>query len=159
MAEALIHLPTGADHVALVVTNYENARSVPGAMVIAAGHPVPDMNGEKAGRAVIDLLENASASDRVIALISGGGSALLPAPIEGVSLKDKAEVSRILLGAGFDITEMNAVRQQLFALEGRRICPPRNARASQRLHPVRRHRRRPSRHRIRPDRCTYPQPK
>ncbi len=118
MAEALIHLPTGADHVALVVTNYENARSVPGAMVIAAGHPVPDMNGEKAGRAVIDLLENASASDRVIALISGGGSALLPAPIEGVSLKDKAEVSRILLGAGFDITEMNAVRQQLSRLKG-----------------------------------------
>ncbi len=118
MAEALHHLPDGAAHDALAVTNYENARDIPGARVIAAGHPVPDANGARAAEAVIALLEGATAGDRVIALISGGGSALLPAPIPGVSLTDKAEVSRILLAEGFDITEMNLVRQHLSRLKG-----------------------------------------
>jgi len=85
---------------------------------MAAGHPVPDENGQAAGLAVIALLQTTTVDDVVLALISGGGSALLPAPIEGVSLADKAEVSRILLGAGVDITEMNMVRQQLSRLKG-----------------------------------------
>jgi glycerate 2-kinase len=118
MAEALAHLPPETERVALAVTNYENARDIPGCTVMAAGHPVPDEAGEAAGQAVIALLDGAGPKDRVIALISGGGSALLPAPVEGVSLDDKAQVSRILLGAGFDITQMNAVRQHLSRLKG-----------------------------------------
>ncbi len=102
----------------LVVTNYENARPLEGARVLAAGHPVPDENGLKAGEEVIALLGRARAGDRVIALISGGGSALLPAPVEGVSLADKAETGRLLLGAGLVITAMNLVRQQLSRLKG-----------------------------------------
>ncbi len=116
MAQALCER-IKADEVA-IVTNYENAQEVPGARVLAAGHPVPDENGLKAGEAVIGLLERAGPDDRVIALISGGGSALLPAPVEGVSLADKAEVNRLLLGAGLDITAMNLVRQQLSRLKG-----------------------------------------
>ncbi|MCV2863844.1 glycerate kinase [Albidovulum sediminicola] len=118
MTEALLPALAGAPVEAVVVTNYENARALPGAMVIAAGHPVPDENGAKGAEEVIRLLSSAGAQDRVIALISGGGSALLPAPVEGVSLADKAEVNRLLLANGFEITEVNLVRQQLSRLKG-----------------------------------------
>ncbi|WP_102226416.1 glycerate kinase type-2 family protein [Acidimangrovimonas sediminis] len=102
----------------LAVTNYENAADLPGAVVMAAGHPVPDTQGEAAARAVESLLQSLGAGDRVLALISGGGSALLPAPVAGLSLDDKAMVNRLLLGSGASITEMNLVRQQLSRLKG-----------------------------------------
>ncbi|WP_343079454.1 glycerate kinase type-2 family protein [Ostreiculturibacter nitratireducens] len=103
---------------ALVVTNYENAGDLPGATVMAAGHPVPDENGHRAAEAVLAALRPLGANDRVLALISGGGSALLPAPVEGVTLAEKAEVSRLLLASGAPIEEMNLVRQQLSRLKG-----------------------------------------
>ncbi|TXH95719.1 MAG: DUF4147 domain-containing protein [Pseudorhodobacter sp.] len=117
MAEALLPQLT-APYEAIVVTNYENARPVAGAIVNAAGHPVPDENGAKAAWAVEAMLLNAKPADRVIALISGGGSALLPAPVAGVTLAEKAEVSRLLLGAGVDISQLNLVRQSLSRLKG-----------------------------------------
>ena len=100
----------------LVVTNYENASELDGALVLAAGHPVPDEKGLAAARAVIDALH--AAQGPVLALISGGGSALLPAPAGDLSLADKAEVNALLLGAGLDIGAMNLVRQQLSDLKG-----------------------------------------
>lgn len=118
MAGAALDLLAGQPVRALVVTNYENARPLPGATVMAAGHPVPDANGDMAGRSVAALLEGAGAADRVVALISGGGSALLPAPAPGLSLADKAEVNRLLLAHGFEITEINLIRQQLSRLKG-----------------------------------------
>ena len=118
MAERLISILKDQDFRALVVTNYENARSVAGAVVMASDHPVPDENGAKAALAVEAMLAEAGPADRVIALISGGGSALLPAPVEGVSLADKAETSRLLLGAGVDISQLNLVRQALSRLKG-----------------------------------------
>ncbi|WP_438955994.1 glycerate kinase type-2 family protein [Cognatiyoonia sp.] len=101
---------------ALVVTNYENAKPLDGATVLASGHPVPDENGLAAGQAVIAALSNSTGS--VLALISGGGSALLPAPVEGISLAEKAAVNELLLSSGMDITEMNLVRQQLSQIKG-----------------------------------------
>lgn len=118
MEEAIASLPKGAVFQAIAVTNAENARPVEGCKVMTAGHPVPDENGQAAGQAVIALLETTTPDDKVLALISGGGSALLPAPVAGISLTDKAEVSRVLLGAGVEITEMNLVRQQLSQLKG-----------------------------------------
>lgn len=118
MTEALLSHLGDQPFRALVVTNYENARPIAGAEVMAAGHPVPDENGAMAARMVEAVLARASAKDRVVALISGGGSALLPAPVEGVSLADKAETSRLLLGAGLDIGQMNLVRQALSRLKG-----------------------------------------
>jgi len=100
----------------LVVTNYENAGDLVGAQVMAAGHPVPDENGAAAGQAVLGALQ--AAGGPVLALISGGGSALLPAPVAGVSLADKAAVNTALLGAGLDIVQMNLVRQQLSQIKG-----------------------------------------
>lgn len=118
MIEEALRSLTDAPVVALAVTNYENARDVPGATVMASGHPVPDENGRLAGEAVADLLSGATAEDRVVALISGGGSALLPAPVDGVSLAEKAEVNKLLLANGYEITEINLVRQQLSRLKG-----------------------------------------
>ncbi len=100
----------------MVVTNYENAKEVAGAKVFASGHPIPDENGALAGAAVADSLRNASGP--ILALISGGGSALLPAPVAGVTLGDKAQVNQALLGGGLDIVQMNLVRQQLSDLKG-----------------------------------------
>ena len=116
--ETLNHIPPGAKTRALAVTNRENIRDIQGVDVYPAGHPVPDEEGEIAGKAVIELLSQTTENDRVIALISGGGSALLPAPIDGVSLSDKARVSELLLGAGCDIEKMNEVRQQLSKVKG-----------------------------------------
>ena len=116
MSEALRH--AGSDTTALVVTHHENAAQVPGARVLRAGHPVPDTDGARAALAVEDLLRDAGANDRIIALISGGGSALLPAPVPGLTLDDKAAVSRVLLAGGLDIGRMNLVRQHLSRLKG-----------------------------------------
>lgn len=103
---------------ALVVTNDENAGDLSGATVLAAGHPVPDARGEAAARAVEAAVAGLSAQDRVLCLISGGGSALLPAPVPGLTLADKQEVSRLLLASGADIADLNLVRQQLSRLKG-----------------------------------------
>ncbi|OOY15587.1 DUF4147 domain-containing protein [Thioclava sp. DLFJ4-1] len=118
-AAALDALPEEAQ--ALVVTNPENAEAAPpraGVTLIAGDHPVPGDGSERAGRAILECLQGCGPEDRVLALISGGGSALAVAPAEGLSLSDKAEVSRLLLGCGADITQMNLIRQQLSQLKG-----------------------------------------
>ena len=102
----------------LVVTNDENAADLAGAMVLAAGHPLPDARGAAAAEKVLARLAEMRPGQQVLALISGGGSALLPAPVRGVSLADKALVNRLLLGCGAEIAEMNLVRQHLSRLKG-----------------------------------------
>ncbi len=103
---------------ALVVTNDGNAGPLEGATVLASGHPVPDARGEAAARAVEAAVAGLSPGDRVLCLISGGGSALLPAPVVGITLADKQAVSRLLLASGADIAVLNLVRQQLSRLKG-----------------------------------------
>ncbi|OUD10622.1 glycerate kinase [Marivivens niveibacter] len=128
MAEAALGVTPSAD--CIVVTNYENAAPLQGAKVMSAGHPVPDDNGAAGAAAFMDAIK--STDGPVLVLVSGGGSALLPAPVEGVSLQDKAEVSRLLLGSGADIHAMNLVRQQLSQLKGgglARLCAGRPLRA------------------------------
>ncbi|RPE71152.1 hydroxypyruvate reductase [Pacificibacter maritimus] len=100
----------------IVVTNYENAMPLAGAEVIAAAHPIPDAEGACAALRVEEALSMAQGD--VVILISGGGSALLPAPVMGVSLEDKAKVNAVLLASGADIGTMNLVRQQLSRLKG-----------------------------------------
>lgn len=114
MARAALQVYPGVP--ALVVTNYENAVPLDGADVMAAGHPVPDANGLAAGQRVMSLL--AQVQGRVLVLVSGGGSALLPAPAAPVTLADKAALNALLLGAGLDIRAMNVVRQHVSALKG-----------------------------------------
>ena len=119
MAQSAINaLPVEADFSAIAVTNYENVVDIDGCRVFGAAHPVPDANGKTAANEVITLLESATKNDVVLALISGGSSALLPSPVPGVSLDDKAKVNEVLLTGGFDITQMNLVRQSLSNLKG-----------------------------------------
>ncbi|SMR82144.1 hydroxypyruvate reductase [Aliiroseovarius halocynthiae] len=116
MQEALKHVD-GA-YSALCVTHPENRDTVDGARVIYGAHPVPDETSLAAGQAVADLLSQAGDADQVIALISGGGSALMALPVPGISIADKGRVSAALLGAGVEITQMNLVRQKLSQLKG-----------------------------------------
>jgi hydroxypyruvate reductase len=118
MEQALQHAPSGQAVKAIAVPNYENAREIEGCRVIAAGHPLPDHNGINAGTAVMEMLQSASADDQVLCLISGGGSALLPTPRDGLTLNEKIKVNEILLGGGLDICQMNRIRQQLSVLKG-----------------------------------------
>ncbi|WP_420396187.1 glycerate kinase type-2 family protein [Nioella sp.] len=118
MQAARSAVPEGVPTRCLIVTNYENHRDIAGVACYGAGHPVPDGNGVIAGLAVEKLLREAGGRDVVLALISGGGSALLPGPVKGLTLADKAEVNRLLLASGADIEETNIVRQALSRFKG-----------------------------------------
>ncbi|MGO4854869.1 glycerate kinase type-2 family protein [Phaeovulum sp. W22_SRMD_FR3] len=102
----------------LVVTHPENRTEVPGARVLYGSHPVPGPEGAAAAEAVLALAVSLTAADQLLVLISGGASALLPAPVEGVTLADKIAVTRALLASGAEINQMNLVRQNLSRLKG-----------------------------------------
>ena len=130
--EALKHAPNHVTTTAIAVTNYENARPVQDCKVLAAGHPIPDENGQKAARRVMSLLSNTGPADFVLALISGGGSAILPSPIDEITLKDKINTNAFLIKNGYDIGEINLIRQQLSILKGgglARLANPASLRA------------------------------
>ncbi len=90
--------------------------------VVEAGHPVPDARGEAAAREIQELAEAATADDMVLVLVSGGGSALTPAPAPPVTLADKQAVTRLLLSAGANITQLNAVRKHCSLLKGGQLA-------------------------------------
>jgi hydroxypyruvate reductase len=89
---------------------------------VVAKHPVPDERGRAAAGRMLEMVQRLSADDLVIALISGGGSALLTAPAPGLSLADKQAVNRALLASGAPIGEMNVVRKHLSAIKGGRLA-------------------------------------
>ncbi len=90
--------------------------------VIEAGHPVPDAASGEAGRRIRALAAEATAGDRVIFLISGGGSALLCDPLPGLSLEEKARITRHLVGSGIAIDRINLVRRHLSQVKGGRLA-------------------------------------
>jgi len=102
----------------IAVTSYENVRSITDIEVIGAGHPLPDANGWQAGKIIAERVSRAQAGELVLALISGGGSALLPAPVEGISLAEKITTTNLLLACGANINEINCVRKHLSQLKG-----------------------------------------
>lgn len=102
----------------LVVVNDENVADVERFRVLPSGHPLPDARGEAAGRAIEAYIGAGRREDGLLVLISGGASALVPAPVEGVTLEDKLEVTRLLLACGADIHELNTVRKHLSRLKG-----------------------------------------
>jgi glycerate 2-kinase len=87
-----------------------------------SGHPLPDARGVRAGQAALDLASRLGAGDRLLVLLSGGASALLPAPAPGLRLEDKIETTRLLLRAGADIHALNTVRKHLSRLKGGRLA-------------------------------------
>ena len=90
--------------------------------VIEAGHPVPDTESLAAARRALTLVEGLGANDRLLALVSGGGSALMTLPVPGVSLEDKQVVTRALLHSGATIAEINSVRKHLSLIKGGRLA-------------------------------------
>jgi hydroxypyruvate reductase len=90
--------------------------------VVEAGHPLPDARGQAAAGEIRRLAEGAGPEDLVLALVSGGGSALTPAPVAGVTLAEKQAVTRLLLEAGAGITDLNAVRKHLSTLKGGQLA-------------------------------------
>lgn len=87
-----------------------------------AGSNHPTADGVRGSRRILDLAEAAGPEDVALCLVSGGGSALLPAPADGTTLEDKQEVTRLLHGCGATIDEMNAVRKHLSAIKGGRLA-------------------------------------
>ena len=106
----------------LVVTRYGHDVDCRRIEIVEASHPVPDENGENAARRILALARDAGPDDLVLCLISGGGSALLTLPADGLTLADKQAVNKALLACGADITEINTVRKHLSAIKGGRLA-------------------------------------
>ena len=106
----------------LVVTRYGHAVPCERIEIVEAAHPVPDAAGELAAQRILAKLHGLSEKDRVLALISGGGSALLAAPAAGISLTQKRAITSALLKSGASISEMNCVRKHLSAIKGGRLA-------------------------------------
>ena len=113
---AMTHL--GQDIEALCVTHKENQDRIENIPFFNSGHPIPDDVGLDATQKIAEVLADTTADDHFIALISGGASALLPAPAQGISLADKQALNAALLASGLDIVEMNMIRQQVSTLKG-----------------------------------------
>jgi glycerate 2-kinase len=105
-----------------VVTRYGQAVPTREIEVIESSHPVPDANSERGARRLLERVQNLGPDDLVLALISGGGSALCAAPAPGLTLADKQNINRALLASGANITEMNCVRKHLSAIKGGRLA-------------------------------------
>jgi glycerate 2-kinase len=122
MAQAVEGVLGSAISGGAVVTKYHHAVAVAVALtrvrLYESGHPVPDAAGVAGAQAIEESLQGLSARDLVIVCLSGGASALVVAPRPGISLADKQEVARLLLGSGADITAMNTVRKKLSRLKG-----------------------------------------
>jgi glycerate 2-kinase len=106
----------------LVVTRYGHGVPCGHIEVVEASHPVPDEAGSQAARRILDKVTGLTADDLVLVLISGGGSALLALPADGVSLADKQAINRALLKSGAHIAEINTVRKHLSAIKGGRLA-------------------------------------
>ncbi len=106
----------------LVVTRYGYAVPCQHIDIVEAGHPVADDAGWRAARRMLELVQNLNPEDLVLCLISGGGSALLPLPLEGLSLADEQALGRALLKSGAGIGEMNCVRRHLSGIKGGRLA-------------------------------------
>jgi glycerate 2-kinase len=126
MTRALVEvLEPGIDLHGMVITKYGHSGLVKlsGRIdVFEAGHPIPDVNGVTATAKAVELLKEADGSTLVVCLISGGGSALLLSPREGIALEEKQAVTDLLLRAGADIVELNTVRKHLSRVKGGRLA-------------------------------------
>jgi len=133
MAQAVEALwPLDAPLSGVVVTRYHHTPERPAGLaqrieVLEAAHPVPDAAGLAASERILSLVQGLTADDLVLCLISGGGSALLTLPAEGLTLQDKQRINQALLNSGANIGEMNCVRKHLSRIKGGRLaaaCAP-----------------------------------
>ncbi len=105
----------------LVVLKRGQGGSLKRIRIIEASHPIPDTSGFRGAKEVLELAQRAQEGDLVLACITGGSSALLPMPVDTVSLEDKKRVNQLLLSCGASILEINAVRKHLSKIKGGRL--------------------------------------
>lgn len=123
MAAAVeVHWPLDAPLAGLVVTRYRHGLPTRRIEVVEASHPLPDGRGESAALRMLELARTLGADDLLLAVISGGGSSLLAAPVAGVTLKDLRRVTKALLQSGATIQEINIVRKHLTRLSGGQLA-------------------------------------
>ncbi|MGO7285348.1 glycerate kinase, partial [Rhizobium ruizarguesonis] len=127
MAQALESVWDGALE-GLVVTRYGYGCETRGIEIIEAAHPVPDAAGLAAAKRLMETVNGLTEDDLVIALICGGGSALLPAPPDGLTLEDEIALNEMLLASGAPISAMNVVRKHLSTIKGGRLAAATKAR-------------------------------
>lgn len=124
MAKALEEDLGGLINSGLVITKYDHIGDFRSDRIkaVEAGHPVPDENGLRATRRLVDLVQAAGEDTLVVCLLSGGGSALLTLPQEGITLGEKQEITDTLLRSGASIEEINAVRKHISGVKGGRLA-------------------------------------
>ncbi len=106
----------------IVIVKYGHAGTLRRVEQVEAGHPIPDEAGVEGTKRILDMVHQADEKTLVICLLSGGGSALLVAPQRGITLNDKQRTTDLLLKAGANIHELNAVRKHLSAVKGGRLA-------------------------------------
>ncbi|MEJ6392810.1 glycerate kinase [Gymnodinialimonas sp. 2305UL16-5] len=106
----------------LVITRYGYGRPCEGIEIVEAAHPVPDAAGAAATQRLLRLVEGLGADDFVLALISGGGSALLTAPAGNITLAEKQALTQAMLASGAPIGDMNGIRKQISAVKGGKLA-------------------------------------
>jgi len=102
----------------VITTKYGHGLPLHKTEIIEAGHPLPDRKGYEGAKKIQDLLKESGPEDLVIFLLSGGGSALLPFPADGVDLREKQDVTQLLLDCGADIKEINTIRKHISRIKG-----------------------------------------
>ncbi len=102
----------------IISVKYGHTAELKQIKMIEAGHPIPDQNGCRAAGMIMELADRATEGDLFICLFSGGGSALMPLPVAGVSLEDKQTLTQLLLSCGADIHEINTLRRCLSQVKG-----------------------------------------
>ncbi len=121
MAKAVENVLGDRLETGLAIVKYGHGGQLEKTRVVEAGHPEPDEAGQAGAAALLGLVSSLSAEDLLIVLISGGGSALAPAPVPGLSLANKKETTALLLRCGATIHEMNCVRKHLSRIKGGRL--------------------------------------
>lgn len=121
MAEALHNILGDKISEGIITINKSSKKNIGSIKVIKAGHPIPTEEGIKGANEILSLVEKAQEDDLIIALISGGGSALLAAPLEGISLIDLQKLNELLLASGASINEINIVRKHISKIKGGKL--------------------------------------
>jgi len=122
MARAVEAILGDRIHDGLVITKYDHGVPLNKCRLMEAGHPLPDENGCRATDELLSLVSSAGPRDLILCMISGGGSALTPAPAKGICLADKQETTRLLLSCGAIIHEINTIRKHLSRIKGGQLC-------------------------------------
>ncbi|MCH8216557.1 MAG: glycerate kinase [Planctomycetes bacterium] len=122
MSQAIEELLPGRISAGIVVVKHDHLLPTRTIELVEAGHPLPDEDGTVGARRITDLVTAATGNDLVICLLSGGGSALLPAPAPGISLAQKQEITELLLASGATINQINAVRKHISTIKGGQLA-------------------------------------